>query len=161
MVAKNQAGIAGAGEFTPCQSTGRGKLLNCLQLKICPKNAGEPGMSARRRSSRRQLPQPTDLAGWRDKNHISLAAIAEQTKISRHYLEAIECGKFQRLPGGTYNISYLRQYAQAIHFDADRLVEYYRSVAPAASEAAARPHSMMERIREWLRSRLFMHSQAG
>jgi len=42
------------------------------------------------------------------------------------YLEAIERGKFNSLPGGAYGIGYIRQYAEAIHYDADRLVESYR-----------------------------------
>jgi cytoskeletal protein RodZ len=42
------------------------------------------------------------------------------------YLEAIERGKFHTLPGGAYGLSYVRQYAQAIHCDPDELIEQYR-----------------------------------
>ena len=68
-----------------------------------------------------------DLIGWRQKKGISLSAIAAATKISERYLEAIERGKFRSLPGGAYGVGYIRQYAQAIHYDPDRLIERYRA----------------------------------
>lgn len=67
-------------------------------------------------------------AEWRKKNGISLAAVAASTKISTCYLEAIECGKFNRLPGGVYSLSYIRQYARAIDYEEQELLDYYRSV---------------------------------
>ncbi|MEI9976120.1 MAG: helix-turn-helix transcriptional regulator [Ignavibacteriota bacterium] len=70
--------------------------------------------------------KPVDLTGWRKRNGISLSAIAEATKISVRYLEAIERGKYTSLPGGAYGVNYVRQYAEAIHFDAQLLVEQYR-----------------------------------
>ena len=72
--------------------------------------------------------RPIDLTGWRNKKGISLSAIADATKISQRYLEAIERGKFRSLPGGAYGVGYIRQYAEAIHYDPDRLVEHYRAV---------------------------------
>ena len=109
-------------------------------------------MSARRKPLRQPL-RPADLVGWRNRNRISLAAIAEKTKIGIRYLEAIECGKFRDLPGGTYDISYLRQYAQAIHFDADRLVELYRTSTKkdVSTPAAEVPATKIGKIRGWIR----------
>jgi cytoskeletal protein RodZ len=69
---------------------------------------------------------PTILMGWRNKNNISLAAIAAATNINPRYLEAIENGEFHKLPGGVYGVSYVRQYARAIQYDEDELVGYYR-----------------------------------
>lgn len=71
---------------------------------------------------------PETLIGWRRRKGISLEAIVSQTKIGRRYLEAIERGEFDKLPGGVYNLSYLRQYARAIQFDEEELVGFYRSV---------------------------------
>jgi transcriptional regulator with XRE-family HTH domain len=76
-----------------------------------------------------------DLAEWRQRNHISLPEIAEATKISVRYLEAIERGDFKSLPGGAYSLSYLRQYADAINYDADYLIECFHD-AMAAYEAS-------------------------
>jgi cytoskeletal protein RodZ len=84
---------------------------------------------------------PADLSAWRQRKGISLSTIAATTRISLRYLEAIEAGRFHRLPGGAYTISYLRQYAQAIDYDAGDLVEYYRGVTMSeeASRAAPKP----------------------
>lgn len=57
---------------------------------------------------------------------ISLEQIAQSTKINIRSLRAIEGGDFKKLPGGIYNTSYIRQYAQAIDFDEAELLAYYR-----------------------------------
>lgn len=71
--------------------------------------------------------RPVDLASWRKQNGISLSAIAADTKINERYLDDIEHGKFGSLPGGAYGLGYVRQYALAIHYDVERLVERYRA----------------------------------
>lgn len=62
---------------------------------------------------------------WRLNQGIGLDVIAASTKISVRLLEAIEAGDFKRLPGGIYNTSYIKQYAQAIQFDEANLLAYY------------------------------------
>jgi len=84
---------------------------------------------------------PTDLVEWRKRNGVSLSAISAATKISQRYLEAIEGGKFNRLPGGVYNLSYLRQYAQAINYEEDDLLEYYRSMVAPETPAPPVPEA--------------------
>jgi cytoskeletal protein RodZ len=73
-----------------------------------------------------------DLAGHRVRKGVSLQQIAGATKITTRYLEAIERGAFEKLPGGIYNISYIRQYARATQWDEAALIEYYREVFPTA-----------------------------
>ena len=63
---------------------------------------------------------------------ISLAQIAESTKISVRSLEAIERGDFAKLPGGIYNTSYIRQYARAIDYDESTILSYYHRVMGAS-----------------------------
>jgi cytoskeletal protein RodZ len=76
------------------------------------------------------------LAAIRRNRGVSLEQIAETTKISMRALQAIEVGEFNRLPGGIYNTNYLRQYAQAIDFDAGTLLDYYyRKTGLRPSEA--------------------------
>jgi cytoskeletal protein RodZ len=65
------------------------------------------------------------LATIRRNRGISLAQIAESTKISLRSLEAIERGDFKKLPGGIYNTSYIRQYARAIDYDESAILSYY------------------------------------
>jgi cytoskeletal protein RodZ len=95
----------------------------------------------------------TDLAAWRKRKGISMAAIAAATKISVRYLEAIEAGNFRALPGGAYSISYLRQYARAIHYDADDLVEHYQRLTAPAPAPALPPARRSRLSRAWSRLR--------
>ena len=68
---------------------------------------------------------PPNLAALRRQKGISLCHIADSTKIGVRYLEAIERGQFSKLPGGIYNVSYIRQYARAINVNEVELVERY------------------------------------
>lgn len=81
------------------------------------------------------------LSTIRRNRGISLEEISAVTKISVRSLKAIECGEFKKLPGGIYNTSYIRQYAQAIDFDESELLNYYHShsgVSPEGEGAVAR-----------------------
>lgn len=80
-------------------------------------------------TSSQVLTIPNGLAGWRHKKGVSLSAIAAATNINPRYLEAIERGEFHKLPDGVYRVSYIRQYARAIHYDEHELVSYYRSAS--------------------------------
>jgi cytoskeletal protein RodZ len=81
------------------------------------------------------------LSTIRRNRGITLEEISAATKISVRSLKAIECGEFKKLPGGIYNTSYIRQYAQAIDFDESVLLNYYHShsgVGPEEENAVAR-----------------------
>jgi cytoskeletal protein RodZ len=80
-------------------------------------------------SAQKQL----DLPSLRQHNGISLREIADSTKISIRFLQAIEEGNFDQLPGGIYNTSYIRQYAREIGYEEANLLAYYRSLAETAS----------------------------
>ncbi len=56
---------------------------------------------------------------------LSLETIADSTKISIRFLRAIEDEEFDKLPGGIFNTSYLRQYAAAVGFDESKLLNHY------------------------------------
>ena len=82
------------------------------------------------------------LASRRKRNAISLEQISQATKIGIRSLEAIEAGEFQKLPGGVYSTSYIRQYARAIDFDEALILEHYYStmgLKPAPDETSERP----------------------
>jgi cytoskeletal protein RodZ len=97
---------------------------------------------------------PQDLVERRTAKDISLLQIATTTKINVRYLEAIECGDFQKLPGGVYTESYIRQYARAIGDTDGVLLEYYRKVfMPEALPAAdPEPEFFLDRCRDLVRS---------
>ena len=76
------------------------------------------------------------LATVRRNRGITLQQISEATKIGVRSLEAIEAGDFRVLPGGIYATSYIRQYARAIDYPEDDILEVYRRhiAAPAVSK---------------------------
>jgi cytoskeletal protein RodZ len=78
------------------------------------------------------------LATVRRNRGITLQQISEATKISVRALEAIEVGEFRRLPGGIYTTSYIRQYARAIDYPEDDILEVYRRHM-AGEAVASRP----------------------
>jgi cytoskeletal protein RodZ len=72
------------------------------------------------------ISSPLHLEMLRRKTGISLEAIADRTKISTSYLRAIESEEFDKLPGGVFNTNYIRQYASAIGFPENRLLDVYK-----------------------------------
>ncbi|MGB6946476.1 MAG: helix-turn-helix transcriptional regulator [Bryobacteraceae bacterium] len=70
------------------------------------------------------------LASIRQTSGISLEEIARNTKLKVTTLKAIEDANFDVLPGGIYNISYIRQYARAIGVDDSALVKMYQALRP-------------------------------
>jgi transcriptional regulator with XRE-family HTH domain len=93
----------------------------------------------------------------RELRHISLDDIAERTKISRRYLEAIEGGQYERLPGETFVRGFIRSYAQSIGLDpADTLLIYNQrrvvpGVAPQRGERIAPTRrARNERSLQWM-----------
>jgi cytoskeletal protein RodZ len=89
---------------------------------MAPPHRWEPAQEARYMNDDDSV---LGLATIRRNRGISLAQIAESTKISLRSLEAIERGEFSKLPGGIYNTSYIRQYARAIDYDESAILSYY------------------------------------
>ena len=61
----------------------------------------------------------------RELREITLAEVAEATKISVRFLEAIEINDFACLPGGLYNRGIVRAYCQFIGADSEAMVNAY------------------------------------
>ncbi len=89
------------------------------------------------------------LTAIRRNRGISLHEIADATKISIRSLEAIERGEFDKLPGGIYNTSYIRQYARAIDYDETASLSVYHRHLDGAQTAAAppAPHKALSGLR--------------
>jgi len=87
----------------------------------------------RKNGSTLSAQKPLDLPSLRQHTGITLREIADSTKISIRFLQAIEEGNFDQLPGGIYNTSYIRQYAREIGYEESKLLAYYRSLEETAS----------------------------
>ncbi len=66
-----------------------------------------------------------ELKRERELRDISLKEIAEATKISIRFLEALEENNFEILPGGVFNRGFIRAYSRFIGVDGDEMVNAY------------------------------------
>jgi cytoskeletal protein RodZ len=57
-----------------------------------------------------------------------LRSIADDLRIVSRYLEAIEAEDWKQLPGGFFNRSFIRQYAQSLGFDPAKIEEEFASI---------------------------------
>lgn len=89
------------------------------------------------------------LANLRRAKGITLEDIQRSTRIGLHFLEAIETERFEDLPGGVYNVSYLRQYARVSGCDESALLTRYRD--QMEPKLAAEPAPPRNPISRWLR----------
>ncbi len=78
----------------------------------------------------------------REARGVSLEDISGYTKISVRMLKAIETERFDLLPGGIFNKSYVRQYARYLGLDEEKLAsEYLRAAAPETEAAISQQSS--------------------
>lgn len=61
----------------------------------------------------------------REGRGIPLREISDQTRISMHYLEAIETNDYKRLPGGIFNRSFVKAYAKYVGYDEKEAIDGY------------------------------------
>ncbi|HEV7506532.1 MAG TPA: helix-turn-helix domain-containing protein [Thermoanaerobaculia bacterium] len=85
------------------------------------------------------------LRRQREMREISLRDIADRTKISLRYLEAMEADRFDLLPAAVFAKGFLREYARYVGLSPDDVVNHYLSVnhpeeqEPAAKDDKIRP----------------------
>jgi cytoskeletal protein RodZ len=79
------------------------------------------------------------LRRQREMREISLRDIADRTKISLRYLEAMEADRFDLLPAAVFAKGFLREYARYVGLSPDDVVNHYLSVNhPEEQEAGAK-----------------------
>jgi cytoskeleton protein RodZ len=81
----------------------------------------------------------------REGRGIPLREISDQTRISMHYLEAIESNDYKRLPGGIFNRSFVKAYARYVGYDEKEAIEGYTrymrdELGDAGDEVASTPY---------------------
>ena len=70
----------------------------------------------------------------RERQKVSLHAIAEKTNISVRFLDAIEKNQFAKLPGGIFTRGFIRSYATQVGLDPDAAVAQFLSDEPGARD---------------------------
>jgi cytoskeleton protein RodZ len=104
-----------------------------------PENTAGSGAGSRRPN--RQPPpwekeavqsESSSFGDWlrrqREMREISLRDIADRTKISMRYLEAMEADRFELLPAPIFAKGFLREYARYVGLSPDDVVNHYLSV---------------------------------
>ena len=61
----------------------------------------------------------------REKQHLTIKDVEQGTSIRALYIEAIENGNYDALPGDVYTKGFIRNYANFLHIDADACVQEY------------------------------------
>ena len=76
----------------------------------------------------------------RIKRNLELDAISSELKISSRFLKAIESDQFDKLPGGVFAKSFVRQYAHLLGLDEEELAnQVERILAPSAPQFTEKP----------------------
>jgi cytoskeleton protein RodZ len=103
------------------------------------KNPGRAGAPAGDPPAGESAPRPSRERGsfgaWlrtqREARGVSVQAIAEASKISVRYLEALEGDRFDVLPAPVFVRGFLREYARVVGLDGDEVVNFYLLSQPA------------------------------
>src|SRR5262245_4919877 len=88
----------------------------------------------------------------RTRRGLDLKSVSSELKISLKFLEAIEVEAFNKLPGGMFSKSFVRQYARYLGLDEDdMLAELERVIEPVAPAMVPKPSAPIEvpKVAEW------------
>ena len=77
----------------------------------------------------------------RESRGLTIAEIAQETRISSRFLRAIEAEAFEELPGGVFSRGFIRTYASEVGLDADAMAEAYAALSPDAPLGAETPYN--------------------
>ncbi len=80
------------------------------------------------------------LRAERDRRQLTIHDIEEATSIRALYIESIENGNYEKLPGDVYTKGFIKNYATFLNLDAESLVKQFveeRTPAPTAEEIIA------------------------
>lgn len=70
----------------------------------------------------------------REAKGMSLSDVQETTKIQKRYLEGIEEGAYDIMPGKFYVRAFIKQYAEAVGLNAEELFEEFKDEVPSSKE---------------------------
>src|SRR5579863_7448456 len=95
------------------------------------------------------IPFGEHLRREREMRGVSLDEISAATRISTRFLEAIEKGQWDQLPGGVFNRGFIRSIARFLGLDEDSLVAEYALGAASDAHAAVAKEPPVEMPRNW------------
>jgi cytoskeleton protein RodZ len=91
------------------------------------------------------------------KRNLEVGQIAQELKIASRFLEAIESGQFDKLPGGVFTRSFIVQYARLLGLDEEQIAGGLQSTLDPLPEVPASPEApkpsdsaiRVPRVEEW------------
>lgn len=72
----------------------------------------------------------------REERGISISEVAEQTRISPHYLDSIENDDYRTLPGGIFNKGFVKSYAKYVGIDEQEALQAYSAIISSQESSA-------------------------
>ncbi|MBM6618373.1 helix-turn-helix domain-containing protein [Bacillus suaedaesalsae] len=85
----------------------------------------------------------------RTEKNLSLEELQNITKIQKRYLQNVEEGNFDALPGVFYARAFVKQYAEAVGLDPEMIFEEYKHEIPSTQKEAIPEHlSRVKRTRD-------------
>lgn len=90
----------------------------------------------------------TRLKEAREANNFSLDDVQQTTKIQKRYLQAIEKGNFDVMPGAFYVRAFIKEYAIAVGLDPDELIEEHNAELPATSDESSTDYTRVQRSKK-------------
>ncbi|MFW0838131.1 MAG: helix-turn-helix domain-containing protein [Candidatus Komeilibacteria bacterium] len=93
---------------------------------------------------------PETLRLCRQNKNISLEGIAKQLRIQPEYLQALEDGAYEKLPGEIYAKQWLRQYGQYLDLDIKWLCNQYQHERGMQMQFQGFTHEEIKSPRWWL-----------
>jgi hypothetical protein len=78
--------------------------------------------------------------GW----GLSLNEVANKISVKYSYIESIEVGQYQDLPGDVYTLEYIKKYARFLHMDSIKAVESYLSERSVFFHEKRKPNIYLE-----------------
>ncbi|MCU0240046.1 MAG: helix-turn-helix domain-containing protein [Pyrinomonadaceae bacterium] len=81
----------------------------------------------------------------REARGVSLGEVAEQTRISTHYLEAIESDDYRNLPGGIFNKGFVKAFAKYVGIDEQEALQDYSKIILEQGDKLSEPELKVNR----------------
>lgn len=70
---------------------------------------------------------PLLLRSAREQRGEDIGEVADILRIRRTYLEAIEAGNFESLPGSTYTLGFIRSYSEHLGLDGEKILQRFKA----------------------------------
>lgn len=85
------------------------------------------------------------LRAAREERGISISEVAEQTRISPHYIASIENNDYKTLPGGIFNKGFVKSYGKYLGLNESEVLQDYAKLNAAAEAAEAEDDRLYHR----------------